>query len=89
MDSESSVCMDKNCKNPKNTRHISSRVHFIRNGKSYNMHKIDWCEVGMQLSDIPNNNVGENDLNPRIKYIMVRIDNWDITLVQEGWQNTG
>ena len=24
-----------------------------------------------------------------MKYIMVRLDNWDRTLVQEGWQNTG
>ena len=39
------------------------------------MHKIDWCEGGMQLADIENNNIGENYLNPRIKYIMVRLDN--------------
>ena len=39
------------------------------------MHKIDWCEGGMQLSDIATNNVGENDLYPRMKYIMVRLEN--------------
>ena len=49
------------------------------------MHKIDWHEVGLQIPDIATNNVGENDLNPRIKYIMVRFDNLDRTLVQEGW----
>ena len=39
------------------------------------MHKIEWCEGGLKLADIANENVGENDLNPRMKYIMVRIDN--------------
>ena len=39
------------------------------------MHKIDWCEVDLQLADIATRNVGENDLTPRMKYIMVRLDN--------------
>ena len=39
------------------------------------MHKIDWCEGGLQFSDIANKNVGENDLNTRMKYIMVRLEN--------------
>ena len=39
------------------------------------MHKIDWCERGLKLAYITNNNVVENDLNPRIKYIMVGLDN--------------
>ena len=51
------------------------------------MHKIDWCEGGIQLAEISTKNVGEHDLNPRMKYIMVIIENWDRTLVQEGWQN--
>ena len=37
--------------------------------------QIYWCEGGMQFSDISNKNGGENDLNPRMIYIMVRIDN--------------
>ena len=48
------------------------------------MHKIDWCEGGLQLADIATNNVGELDLTPRMKYITVILDNWDRTLVQEG-----
>ena len=52
------------------------------------MHKIDWCKGGLQLTYIETKNVGENDLNPRMKYNMVSIDNWDRTLVQEGWQDT-
>ena len=39
------------------------------------MHKIDWCEGGLQLEDITTNNVGENELNPSMKYIKVRLEN--------------
>ena len=51
------------------------------------MHKIDWCEGGMQLADIDTKNVGKPDLTRRMKYIMVRLDNQYRTLLQEGWQN--
>ena len=53
------------------------------------MHKIGWCEGDLQLADIATNNVGEPDLTPRMKYIMVRLYNLDITPVQEGWYNIG
>ena len=39
------------------------------------MHKIDWCEGGMKLTDIATKNVGEHNLTPRMKYIMVILDN--------------
>ena len=39
------------------------------------MHKIDLCEGGMQLSDISPKNVGDNDLNKIMEYIMVRLNN--------------
>ena len=52
------------------------------------MYKIDWCEGGLQLSYIATKNVGEHDLTPTKKYIMVRLDNWYITPEQDGWQNT-
>ena len=39
------------------------------------MHKIDWCEGGPQLADIVTENVYENDLNTRMKYIIVRLKN--------------
>ena len=39
------------------------------------MHKIYWYEGGLQLEEIATNNVGENDLNPRMKYIIVMLDN--------------
>ena len=40
------------------------------------MPKIDWFEGGQQFADIEDKNVGENDLNVIMKYIMVRLDNW-------------
>ena len=39
------------------------------------MNKIDWCEGGLYLTDIVTKNVGENDLNPGMKYIMVTLEN--------------
>ena len=39
------------------------------------MHKIEWCEGGLQLADIATKNTGENCLNTTMKYIMVRLDN--------------
>ena len=48
------------------------------------MHKIDWCEGGLQLADISTKNAVDHDLTTRMKYIMVRLENLDRTLVQEG-----
>ena len=39
------------------------------------MHKIEWCEGVLQLADVVSKNVNEPDLTPRIKYIMVRLEN--------------
>ena len=68
-------CMDKNGKDTKHNRHIARRMHFVRNEEKCKMHKIDWCEGGPQLADIGTNNVSEPELTPRIKYIMVRLEN--------------
>ena len=76
LDIKSDVCMANNGKDTKHTRHIYRRVHFVRNCEKWKLHKIDWCEGGLKLSDIATNNVGENDLNTRMKYTMVRLDNW-------------
>ena len=69
------MCMAKNGKDTKHTRHIASIMHSVRNGEKCKMHKIDWCEGGLKLAFIATNNVGETDLTPRMKYIMVRLDN--------------
>ena len=39
------------------------------------MHKIDWCEGVLRLADIVTNNLSEPYLTPRMKYIMVRLEN--------------
>ena len=75
LDSESDMCMSKNVKYTKHTRHIARRMNLIRNGEKCKMHKIDWCEGGLKLAEIAIKNVGENYLAPRTKYIMVIIDN--------------
>ena len=69
------MCMAKNGRDTKHTSHISRRMHFVRNGEKCKMHKIYWCEGGLQLADIGTKNVSESDLTPRMKYIMVRLDN--------------
>ena len=74
-DSKSAMCMAKNGKDTKNIRHIARRMHLVRNGEKCKMHKIYWCEGGLQLADIGTKNVSEPDLTPRMKYVMVRIEN--------------
>ena len=49
-------------------------MHLVRNGKKSKMHNIDWCEVGLQLSDIATKNVDDPNLTPKMKYIMVRLE---------------
>ena len=72
---KSDVCMANNGKDTKHIRQIYRRVNFVRNCENCKMHNIDWCEGGLQLADIATKNVGENYLNPRMKYIMVRLEN--------------
>ena len=75
LDSKSTMCMAENGKYTKHTRHIARRIHFVSNGEKCKMHKIDWCEGGLQLADIVTKNVSEPDLTPRMKYILVRLEN--------------
>ena len=80
--SKSDVCIDKNVKDTNYTRNIARRIHFVRNAEKWKLHKINWCEGGRQLTHISTKNVGKNDLNHRMKYIMVRLDNWYRTIVK-------
>ena len=75
LDSKSAMCMAKNGKGKKHTRHIARRMHFVRNGEKIKMHKIDWCEGGLQLADIGAKNLSKSDITPRMKYIMLRLEN--------------
>ena len=82
LDSKSNMWMAKNGKDTKHTRHITRRMNFVRNGEKCKMQKNNWCEGGLKLADIGTKNVTEPDLTSRMKYIMVRHENWDRTLVQ-------
>ena len=75
LNSKSAVCMANNGKDAKHTRHISRIVYILRNGENYKIYKIDWCEGGLKLADTATKNVGENDSNTIMKYIMVRLEN--------------
>ena len=75
LDRKSAQCMAKNGRDTKHTIHIARRMHFLRNGEKCKMNKIEWCEGGLQLAKIGTKNVSEPDLTPRMKYIMVRIEN--------------
>ena len=67
--------MDKNGKDTKHTKHIARIMHLLSNGEKCKMPKIDWCEGGLQLAVIDTKNVGDHDLTPSMKYIMVRLEN--------------
>ena len=71
LDSKSYMCMAKNGKDTKHTRHIARRMHFVRNGEKCKMQKIYFCEGGLQLVDIGTKNISEPDLTPRMKYILL------------------
>ena len=71
LDSKSVVCMSGNGKDTNHTRQIDREVHFVRNGEKWKMHKVEWFEVVLQLSDIATRNLSGKELNPRIKYLMV------------------
>ena len=62
---KSAVFMSNNGKDNKHTTNIDRRVHFMINGDKCKLHKIDWCEGGLQLSKIATKNVGDNGLNPK------------------------
>ena len=74
-EAQAAMCMAKNGRYTKYTRHIARRMRFVRNGEKYKTQKIYWCEGGMQLADIGTKNVSEPDITPRMKYIMVRLEN--------------
>ena len=65
--SKYAMCMAKNGKYTKHTRHIASRMHFLRNEYMCNILHIYWFEGGLLFEDISNKNFGEPDLTPRMK----------------------
>ena len=75
--SKFAVCMAKNGKDTKHNRYIARRVHLVRNGEECKMYKFVWWEGDLKLADIATKNDGEKDLNSRIEYIIVMLDNWE------------
>ena len=69
LDSKSDVCMAKNGKGTKQTRHISRKKNLVRKVEECNMHKKLWYEGGMKLVDIGTKNVRDDKLNPGLGYI--------------------
>ena len=69
------MCIAKNGKDTKNTRQIVRRMYFVRNGENCQMQKIDWCEEGLELTDISTKNTGKYYLTLIMKYIMVILEN--------------
>ena len=57
---KSYVCLAKSVNDTIHTRHIFSRMHFVRNGEELNFNKIVWCKEGLQLANIGTNNVKED-----------------------------
>ena len=79
LDIKSAVFMDNNGKDTKHTRHIARIVHFVINDENCKIHKIEWCEGGLQLAYIETKNVVDYDLNIRMKYITLRLEKLDTT----------
>ena len=75
--------MDNNSEDNKPTRHITRSyeliINFIRDCEECNLHKKVWRGGGLKLSDIGTKHVREDELNPRLGYAMVRLDNWKKT----------
>ena len=75
LDNKSDMCMAKNGKDTKHTIQVARRMRFVRNGEKCKMHKSYRYEEGLQLADIGTKNISETDLTPRMKYLMVRLEN--------------
>ena len=75
LDSNSAMCKADDDKDTKHKKINARIMHFVRNGEKCKIHKIDLCEGGLKLADIATKNVGKNGLTPRMKYIMVGLDN--------------
>ena len=50
-------------------------MHLVRDSEKCNLHRKVWYEGGFQLSYIGTRNVRKDELNPRLWYAMLRLDN--------------
>ena len=67
--------MAKSGNDTKHTRHITRMMYFEINGEECNMKKIVCCEEGLNLSEIGTTNVREDEMNPRLGYTTIRLEN--------------
>ena len=79
LDSKISIRMANNCKYIKHTIHIHIIIHLERNCEEFNFHKTVWFEGGKQLAYIGTKNLSRDELDPRLWYAMVILDNWQNT----------
>ena len=79
LDVKLAIGMDNNGIDIKQTRHIYRRLHLVRHGEEWNFHKAVWCEGGPKLEDIGTKSVRQDELNRRLRYDMVRLENWKNT----------
>ena len=71
--------MVNNINDTKHTRNIARIMQFLRHGEEWNLHMTIWCEGSLKLADIGTKNVREDEFNPRLGYVMVRLENWQNT----------
>ena len=76
LDRKSAVRVAKTGNDTKHIRHISRRIHFVRNCEAWIFYKKVQYEGVLQLADIGTKDVRKDGLNPRLGYDMVRLDNW-------------
>ena len=50
-------------------------MHVMRNGEECNVHKTVLCKGGLQWGDFLAKNVIKGELNPRLRYALVRLEN--------------
>ena len=67
--------MENYGKDSKHLRKFSRIMHLVRNDSECNIQETIWCEGGLKLLVIGTKNVREDELNPRLEYTMVRLDN--------------
>ena len=73
LDSASAIAISKSVKDTKRTSHIQRRVHFVREAQETGRILPGWIDQTLQFSDIGTKNVTVEDLEKRIKLMMVEV----------------
>ena len=70
VDNTSAQAMAKNEKDTKHTRHIARRMHYVRDGQQIGAHDLNYIPADLNLADPGTKNLGADELEPRLKYMM-------------------